>query len=182
MPSSIRTQTKSSILFAPILRQSTNTFNKQSRHISTACNLPFCFYIYIRSLHHSGDGTTPDGAVVDPTAAVGGGLAAYSHASQDYGRNAREVYHAQSLGEAQGRPGSNQTMYNPSATGSSQYETASAQSVDGSSNSALGRLPSTGSAKQSPSPTASAGSAAWSTAAPGYANYEGISPSRSPGN
>ena len=135
-----------------------------------------------RSLHHT-DGTTPDGtAVVDPTTAVGGSLAAYSHAGQDYGRSAREVYHAQSIGDAQGRPGSNQTMYNPSAASSSQYETASAQTVDGSSNSVLSRLPSTGSAKQSPSPTASAGSAAWSTAAPGYANYEGISPSRSPGN
>lgn len=140
-----------------------------------------CTNTSAKSLHHTGDGTTPDGAVVDPTVAVGGGLAAYSHVSQDYGRSAREVYHAQSLGDAQGRPGSNQTMYNPSAASSSQYETTSAQTVDGSSNSVLSRLPSTGSAKQSPSPTASAGSAAWSTAAPGYANYEGISPSRSPG-
>lgn len=113
--------------------------------------------IEIRSLHHTGDGTTPDGAVVDPTAAVGGALSGYSHTSQDYGRSAREVYHAQSLGEAQGRPGSNQTMYNPSAASSSQYETASAQNVDVSSNAVLSRLPSAGSTKQSPSPTASAG-------------------------
>ncbi len=114
-------------------------------------------------MHHTGDASVSgevSGTVVDPTAvgATSSGLvAAYGHASQDYGRSAREVYHAQSLSEGQGRPNSNQTMYNPSAAASSQYETASAQSVEGSSNSVLNRLPSGASTKQSPSPTASAG-------------------------
>nr|CAH0110764.1 unnamed protein product [Daphnia galeata] len=149
-----------------------------------------CTNTSAKSLHHTGDASVSgevSGTVVDPTAvgATSSGLvAAYGHASQDYGRSAREVYHAQSLSEGQGRPNSNQTMYNPSAAASSQYETASAQSVEGSSNSVLNRLPSGASTKQSPSPTASAGNAAWSThaAAPGgYSAYEGISPSRSPG-
>lgn len=100
--------------------------------------------------------------MVDPSAvgvsgAATSGLTGYGHASQDYGRTGRDVYHAQSLAEGQGRPNSNQTMYNPSATASSQYETASAQAVEGPSNSVLNRLPSGGSAKQTPSPTASAG-------------------------
>ncbi len=121
------------------------------------------FVFLVRSLHHTGDATVSgevSGTVVDPTAvgATSSGLvSAYGHASQDYGRSAREVYHAQSLSEGQGRPNSNQTMYNPSAAASSQYETASAQSVEGSSNSVLNRIPSGGSTKQSPSPTASAG-------------------------
>lgn len=114
-------------------------------------------------MHHTGDASVSGevtGTVVD-SAAVGaassGLVAAYGHASQDYGRNAREVYHAQSLSEGQGRPNSNQTMYNPSAATSSQYETTTAQSVEGPSNSVLNRLPSGGSTKQTPSPTASAG-------------------------
>ena len=99
--------------------------------------------------------------VVDPTAvgvssAATSGLSAYGHATQDYGRG-REVYHAQSLAE-QGRPNSNQTMYNPSAAATSQYDTTTAQAVvEGPSNSVLNRVPTAGTAKQSPSPTASTG-------------------------
>ena len=167
-----------------------------------------CTNTSAKSLHHSGDGSAAgevvSGAVVVDPSGNGGGLGAYSHAGQDYGRSGREVYHSQTLSENQGRPSSNQTMYNPSAANSSQYEGASTQSVDGQSSSVLSRLPSVGSAKQTPSPTASAGyeivfglfsffqisfsssffrrrSAAWSTATPNYSNYEGISPSRSPG-
>lgn len=169
---------------------------------------------FSRSLHHTGDGTNSadvSGTVVDPSVGVGGaansGLSAYGHSSQDYGRSSREVYHPQTLAEGQGRPNSNQTMYNPSAAAASQYETASSQAVEGPSNSVLNRLPSGGSAKQTPSPTASSGyvlflsvvdvsdiyyrrfddgcrSTAWSThtTAPSYSAYEGVSPSRSPGN
>ena len=119
-----------------------------------------------RSLHHAGDASASgevSGTVVDPTTVgvpgtASSGLASYGHTNvPDYGRSGRDVYHAQSLAEGQGRPNSNQTMYNPSAASSTQYETAAAQAVDGPSNSVLNRLPSGGSAKQTPSPTASAG-------------------------
>ena len=125
----------------------------------------------------------------DPTAVVGGpnaagsGLAAYTHTAQDYvGRTGREVYHTQTLADGQGRPSSTQTMYNLAAATTSQYEAGSTQAVEGPSSSVvLSRLPSGSSSKQTPSPTATAGTAAWTTATPGYSAYEGISPSRSPG-
>jgi len=154
-----------------------------------------CTNTSAKSLHHTGEASTSGdvasgvdasgvGVVGGPSVA-GSGLASYT---QDYvGRTGREVYHTQSLAESQGRPASTQAMYNPAvsaATTTSQYETSATQSVEGPSTSVvLSRLPSANSAKQTPSPTATSANtaAAWSSAAPGYSSYEGISPSRSPG-
>jgi hypothetical protein len=161
LPSSTLTRTKSSTSSVRILPQSMIFLYLLLS--SFFLGLLMKLLTLHRSLHHTGDGSAPgevSGAVVvDPSVASSGGLSSYAHASQDYGRSGREVYqHTQSLtAEGQGRPSSNQTMYNPSASGSSQYEPASAQSVDGPSGSVLSRLPSVGSTKQTPSPTASAG-------------------------
>lgn len=116
-----------------------------------------------RSLHHTGEATNSGEVPVDPAAVVvssgaTSGLAGYTHPSQDYARSGREVYHAQGLGDNQGRPNSNQTMYNPSAASAAQYEAAPAQPVEGPQ---MSRMPSAGSNKQTPSPTTS-----------GYAFYD----------
>ena len=87
---------------------------------------------------------------VDPSAVVvsGATIAGYSHPGQDYARTGRGVF--PDIGD--NRPNSNQTMYNPSGASGAQYEAAPAQPVDAPQ---MNRMPSTGSNKQTPSPTTS---------------------------